>query len=304
MAARRIAITGSSGLIGGALARALDADGDEVVRVVRPGSSSAGGAVARWDVEAGTIDAAALEGLDAVVHLAGEGIAEKRWNDEQKRRILESRTKGTTLLARTLAELSAPPKVLVSGSAIGYYGDRGDEVLDETSGPGKGFLSDLVVAWEAAAQPAADAGIRTAFIRTGIVLDGDGGILGKTGVLYKLGLGGRLGSGRQWMSWVSLTDQVAAIRFIIERDGLEGPVNVTGPAPVTNAEFTKAVGAVVHRPTFLAVPRFAPALLVGKELAENLLFASQRVQPTVLEREGIPFEHREVTAAVRSALGR
>ncbi len=303
MAGRRVAVTGSSGFIGTALVKALKADGDEVVRVVRSASSPADGPTAVWDIEAGTIDAAALEGVDAVVHLAGEGIAEKRWTDEQKRRILESRTKGTSLLVRTLADLSTKPAVLVSGSAVGFYGDRGDEVCTEASGPGSGFLSDLVVAWEAAAAPAAAAGIRTVFARTGIVLDGDGGILGKTGLLYKLGLGGRLGSGRQWMSWISLVDEVAAIRFLMGSD-VEGPVNLTGPAPVTNAEFTKALGAVLHRPTFLAVPRFAPALLLGKELADALLFTGQRVEPTVLQGAGFEFHDRDVSAAITTALGR
>jgi uncharacterized protein (TIGR01777 family) len=300
---RRVAVTGSTGFIGTALVQALRANGDEVVRVVRSAGSPPDGPTAVWDIEAGTIDAAALEGVDAVVHLAGEGIAEKRWTDEQKRRILESRTKGTTLLTRTLAALSSKPAVLVSGSAVGYYGDRGDEVCTEASGPGTGFLSDVVVAWEAAAAPAAAAGIRTVFARTGVVLDGEGGMLGKTGLLFKLGLGGRLGSGRQWVSWISLVDEVAAIRFLIDRE-VEGPVNLTGPAPVTNQELTKATGAVLHRPTFLAVPRFAPALLLGKELADALLFTGQRVEPTVLEREGFEFHDRDITAAITTALGR
>jgi uncharacterized protein len=288
----RVAVTGSSGFLGSRLVADLTAAGHAVVRVRRPQT---------WDPDAGTIDAAALEGLDAVVHLAGEGIAEKRWDDDQKRRILESRTKGTALLARTLASLDRPPAGLLSGSAMGVYGDRGDEVLTETSPLGDGFLPDVCRAWEAAAQPAVDAGIRTAYLRTGLVLDRRGGALGKMLPLFKLGIGGRLGDGRQWWSWISLDDWAGAVLFLLDHD-VAGPVNLTGPAPVTNAAFTKALGAVVRRPTALPVPAFGPRLLLGKELAHELLFTSLRVEPKVLEQEGYAFRHRDVEAALRAVV--
>jgi uncharacterized protein (TIGR01777 family) len=290
----RVAITGSTGFLGSRLVASLTGDGHDVVRVTRPQT---------WDPDAGTIDATAFEGVDAVVHLAGEGIAEKRWSDEQKRRILESRTKGTTLLAATLAGLTDKPKVLLSGSAMGIYGDRGDEVLTEASAPGDGFLPDVCRAWEAAAKPAVEAGIRTAFLRTGLVLDPKGGALQKMLPLFKLGVGGRIGNGKQWWAWVSVDDWVGAARFLLDHD-VRGPVNITGPAPVTNAEFTKALGAVVHRPTALPVPSFGPKLLLGKELAHDLLLTSLRVMPDVLEREGYAFQHRDVTAALRGVLDR
>jgi uncharacterized protein (TIGR01777 family) len=296
----KVAITGSSGLIGEALVASLRGDGNEVVRVVRSGLGE--GPTMRWDIDAGTIERDQLEGIDAVVHLAGEGIAEKRWTPEQKARILDSRTKGTTLLANALAELSAPPRVLVSGSAIGYYGNRGDEELTESSGPQPGdFLSDLCVAWEGSTAAASAAGIRVAHIRTGIVLDAHGGMMGKTLRLFKLGLGGKIGSGRQWWSWVSLADQIGAIRFLIDND-IAGPVNVTGPTPLTNADFTKVVGAQVHRPTFLTVPAFGPRLLLGRELADELLFTSAKVLPTVLERAGYQFTHPTAADAIAAVL--
>lgn len=296
----RIAITGSSGLIGSALVRSLEADGHTAVRVVRSGGGS--GSV-RWDIERGEIDAAGLERLDGVVHLAGEGIADKRWTDDQKRKILESRTKGTALLADTLAALSDKPPVLVSGSAIGVYGNRGDEQLTEASAPGSGFLTDVVVAWEAAAGPAEAAGIRVPKIRTGIVLDKDGGVLERLAGLARFGLLGKLGSGRQWMSWISLADQVGAIRFLLEHD-VAGPVNLTAPAPVTNAVFTKALGRVLKRPTFLPVPRFGPKLLVGSELAQALLFDGQRVLPEVLLDAGYEFQHTDLETTFRDLLQR
>jgi len=295
----RIAISGSSGLIGSALVRSLEADGHSVLRIVRSGG---GPGTVRWDIDAGLLDAAGLEGLDGVVHLAGEGIAEKRWTDEQKRKIRESRTKGTTLLAETLASLSAKPAALVSGSAIGFYGDRGDEQLTEASGPGAGFLSDVVVAWEAAAAPAEAAGIRLAKIRTGIVLDAHGGVLERLVRLGRFGLLGTLGSGRQWMSWISLADEVRAIRFLLDRE-IAGPVNLTAPTPVTNAAFTKAVGRALRRPTFLPIPRFGPKLLVGSELASALLFEGQRVLPGVLESAGFEFQDPGLEAALGVMLG-
>lgn len=297
----RIAITGSSGLIGTALRRSLEGDGHEVVRVVR---SDAGPGTVRWDVDAGEIDAAGLEGLDGVVNLAGEGIGEKRWTSEQKQRIRESRTKGTGLLVGALSSLDAKPPVLVSGSAVGFYGDRGDEQLTEASAAGHGFLPELVVAWEAAADPAAEAGIRVAKIRTGIVLSADAGVLPRMARIARLGVLGRLGSGRQWMSWIAIEDEVRAIRFLLERDGLRGPFNLTAPTPVTNAVFTKALGRVVHRPTILPIPSFGPKLLLGSELAGVLLFEGQRVLPDSLLDAGFEFHHDDVETAMHAELGK
>jgi uncharacterized protein (TIGR01777 family) len=286
----RIAITGSSGLIGSALIRSLAADGHTAVPVVRGGGVP--GSI-RWDIDSGEIDAAGLEGLDGVVHLAGEGIGDKRWTDEQKQRILESRTKGTALLVGALSSLDAKPPVLVSGSAIGYYGDRGDEQLTEASGPGTGFLSDLCQAWEGAAAPAEAAGIRVATIRTGIVLAAHGGALERLAKLTRFGVLGKLGSGKQWMSWISLADEVGAIRFLLERE-VAGPVNLTAPAPVTNAVFTKAIGRVLKRPTFMPIPRFGPSLVIGPELAQALLYDGQRVLPDALMEAGYEFRHTDL----------
>ena len=297
----RIAITGSSGLIGGGLATALEADGHQVVRVVR-GAAGAPNTV-HWDIERGEIDAAALEGLDGVVHLAGEGIGEKRWTDEQKRKVLESRTKGTHLLAGALASLDRKPPVLVSGAAVGVYGDRGDEQLTEASAPGTGFLAEVVVAWEAAAAPAEAAGIRVPRIRTGIVLDAHGGALPRLARLCRLGILGKLGSGRQWMSWISLADEVAAIRFLLDADcDVRGPVNLTAPAPVTNEVFTKALGRVLHRPTFLPIPSFGPKLLLGAELATTLLYDGQRVLPDVLLDAGFEFRDPDLEPTLAALL--
>jgi uncharacterized protein (TIGR01777 family) len=295
----RIAITGSSGLIGTALVASLAADGHTAIRVVRSGAEADG---VHWDIDAGTIDVAALEGVDGVVHLAGEGIAEKRWTDDQKRRILESRTKGTALLAGALASLTTKPPVLVSGSAIGIYGNRGDEQLTETSPPGDGFLAEVAVAWEAAAEPAAQAGIRLSWIRTGIVLAPEGGVLQRLAGLARFGLLGKLGSGQQWMSWISLADEVGAIRFLLEHD-VAGPVNLTAPNPVTNEVFTKTLGRVLHRPTFLPVPSFGPKLLVGAELAQALLYDGQRVLPDGLVDAGYEFQHTDLERTLHELLG-
>jgi len=297
----RVAITGSSGLIGTALARSLEADGHEVIRVVRSGGSAPG--QLRWDIERGEIDTAGLEGLDGVVHLAGEGIGERRWTDEQKQRIRESRTKGTALLAGALASLDAKPRVLVSGSAIGGYGDRGDEQLTEASALGRGFLAEVVIAWEDAAAPAEAAGIRVPRIRTGIVLDPDGGALERLVRLCRFGILGKLGDGKQWMSWISLADHVAAVRFLLDEGcTVRGPVNLTSPGPVTNAVFTKALGRVLHRPTFLPVPSFGPKLLLGTELAETLLYEGQRVLPDVLQDAGFEFRHTDLEPTLHELL--
>jgi uncharacterized protein len=300
-----VAITGAGGLIGSALARSLRADGHVVRRLVRPpanGRQSAAGAI-RWDPAAGTIDSDALDGIDTVVHLAGAGIGDKRWSPARKREIRESRVRGTDLLARTLAGLSRPPTVFVSGSAVGYYGDRGDEELTEQSAPGADFLAEVVQAWEAAAQPAVDAGIRTVFLRNGVVLAADGGMLPRLVTLFRFFVGGRLGSGRQWLSWVSIDDEVGVIRFLFDRADVSGPVNVTGPAPATNAEFTKALGAALHRPTVVPVPAFGPRLVLGREMADELLFVSQRAVPAALTAAGYDFAHRDVATALQALLG-
>ncbi len=293
-----IAITGSSGLIGTALRASLESAGHNPIRVVRSGGDGIG-----WDPAEGRIDAAGFEGIDAVVHLAGEGIGERRWNDDVKKSILDSRVDGTTLLAQALAELQNPPKVLLSGSATGYYGERGDEVLTEQSSKGAGFLADVVEAWEAAAQPAVDAGIRTVFLRTGIVLSPEGGALAKMLPIFKLGAGGKMGNGRQWWSWISIHDEVGMIEWLLHND-VSGPVNLTAPGATTNAQFTDVLGDVLNRPTFLPVPKFGPKLLLGGELANELLFTSTRVEPGVAAAEGYQFEHPDLDGALRAVLGR
>lgn len=298
-----IAITGASGLIGRALATDLQRDGHRVVAVSRNPAALRGLDALGWDPATARIDRVGFEGIDAVVHLAGAGIGDHRWTDAYKREIRESRELGTRLLAETLASLQRPPPVLVSGSAIGYYGDRGDEVLTEQSPPGEGFLAEVCIRWEAAAAPATEAGIRTAFIRTGIVLSAEGGALAKLLPLFRLGLGGRMGSGRQWWSWISIADEVRAIRWLIDHD-LSGPVNLTAPTPVTNAAFTKVLASVLRRPAVFPVPAFAPRLLRGAELADELLFASQRVEPAVLAGSGFTFSAPDLEGALRDILDR
>jgi uncharacterized protein (TIGR01777 family) len=296
----RVLVTGSTGFIGSALVTALEQRGDKVVRLGRGGGAAGGPA---WDPEAGTISTVAFDGVDAVVHLAGVGIGEKKWTPEQKRRILESRTKGTALLARTLADLPSKPAVLVSGSAIGYYGDRGDEVLDETSTGGHDFLAGVCRDWEAAARPAADAGIRVVHTRTGIVLAPGGGVLKRLLTPFRLGVGGRVGSGRQWMSWIAMDDVVGAILHALDHDTLRGPVNLTAPNPVTNAELTKKLGAALHRPTVLPTPLFPLKLLYGPELVAALLVGGQRVLPRRLTGDGYVFALPELAGALASLLG-
>lgn len=295
-----VAITGASGLLGSGLAASLRDDGHVVRPLVRSPSSDP--EAIRWDPADGTIEAAKLEGIDAVVHFAGVGIGEHRWTEEHKRAIRETRTQGTALIARTIAGLDAPPKLFLSGSAVGYYGSRGDDVLTEESGPGEGFLADLVGLWEQAADPAREARIRTAFLRTGIVLSRRGGVFPRLRLLTLFGLGGRLGSGQQWMSWISGPDMTAALRFLLETDGISGPVNVVGPQPVRNRDFAAQLGKALHRPTFLPTPAFGPRLVIGREKANELLFVSQRAQPTVLEAQGFTFRHPDIDSGVRAAL--
>lgn len=301
-----IAVTGSSGLIGTALLRALRSAGHRAIPVVRPGSDPGGSELLRWDPTAGSIEAAGFAGLDAVVHLAGTGIADKRWTPEQKQQIVESRVVPTTLLAGTLAGLGTPPKVLVSGSAIGWYGNRGSEVLTETS-PAPSpldFLADVCRQWEAATTPAEAAGIRTVHVRTGIVLAAAGGVLSRMATPFRFGLGGRMGSGKQYMSWIALEDEVGAIIHAITHPDLVGPVNATAPTPVTNAEFTAALGHVLKRPTLLPTPVPALKLVYGSELVEHLLVEGQRVVPDRLEGSAYEFAHRDLVAALRTILHR
>ena len=294
----KVAITGSSGLIGSALITALEARGDEVVRVVR---SNAGPTDCAWDIYAGTIDADALAGVDAVVHLAGEGIGEKKWSDDQKKKVLESRTMGTALIAETIASLDPKPTVFVSGSAIGFYGNRGDTKVTERDERGSGFLSDVTTAWEQAAQPAIDAGIRTAMIRTGVVLSTAGGALKEQLPFFKMGIGGKIGNGKQYWSWISITDQINAMLHILDND-ISGPVNLTAPNPSTNAEFTKALGKALGRPTFLPTPKPAVQLRLGKEAAEEMLYFSTRVIPEVLLDSGFSFAHPTIDDAFAAVL--
>jgi uncharacterized protein len=298
----KVVVTGSHGLIGGALVKALKADGHDVTRLVR--AEPTGPGEVRWDPAAGTIDIAALEGHDAAVHLAGVGIGDHRWTDEHKAAVLDSRLQGTSLLASTLAGLSSPPRVLASGSAVGFYGDRGDEQLTEQSGPGRGFLADVVKRWESAAAGAGDAGIRVVLLRSGVVLSEKGGALEKQLGPFKLGLGGRLGPGRQYLSWITLEDEIAAIRHLLAADGVEGPVNVTAPNPVTNADFTKALGKALHRPTVFPTPKVALHALFGEEMVAEMLLAGQRVLPAKLTASGFTFAQPEIEGALRSVLGR
>ena len=300
----RIAVTGSSGLIGTRLVDDLRADGHQVLRLVRPQSSTEGGhrddATVEWDPRAGTIDAAALEGLDAVVHLAGVGIGDARWTTDRKAQILTSRTESTSLLARTLAKLDAPPKVLLSSSAVGFYGDTGDRITDESGPPGDDFPARVCQAWERGTAPAEQAGLRVAHLRTGVVQATQGGALARQLPFFRLGMGGRSGSGRQYLSWITLDDELRAIRFLLDHE-VEGPVNLVAPEPVTNGEYARTLGHVLHRPTTI-IPMFGPRLLFGRELADSLLLVSQRVVPAKLLEAGFDFEHPELDAALHALL--
>lgn len=296
----KIAITGSHGFLGTALIEELKAKGHEVIAIVR---SSNNVDDILWDINKQSIDAQKLDDakVDVVVHLAGEGIAEKKWSDNEKKEILESRVLGTKLLVKTLSELKNKPKILISGSAIGYYGSRGDELLDEASSPNTDFLSDVCVKWEAEALAVKDTGIKLAFIRTGIVLGKTGGTLKKMILPFKLGAGGRIGNGNQMMSWITLSDWVRSVIFIAENN-LEGPFNIVAPCPVTNKQFTKALGAAVHRPTFLPTPLLPLKALYGSELVETLLLGSQNVVPKALIEAGFQFEHENIASALKSIL--
>jgi len=295
-----VAISGVRGLIGSALGASLLSDGHRVLRLERGGITDAD--VIGWDPEAGRIDAPALEGVDAVVHLAGEGIGERKWTAEQKQRIRDSRVRGTAVLAAAVASREEKPRVFVSASAIGYYGNRGDELLTEDSAPGDDFLSDLCAAWESETQPAADAGVRTVNIRTGIVLARQGGALQRMLLPFRLGVGGKQGSGKQWMSWITLADEVAAIRAAINDERFRGPINLTAPNPVTNEEFAHTLAQVLHRPAVLPTPLLPLKLRYGSELVETLLLVSQRVLPTRLEANGFSFRNPVLEPALTAIL--
>lgn len=295
----RIAVTGSTGLIGSNLVASLQADGHTVHRMVRDRAEVQGDAI-HWNIEERVVDTAALEGVDAVVHLAGAPIGE-RWTDEQKRAIHDSREDGTKLLAEALASLDERPSVLVSGSAVGWYGSRGDEVLDESSTAGDDFLAQVCIAWEDATAAAEAAGIRVVHARTGVIIHEDGPLIDKIELPFKAGVGGRVGDGHQFVPWISLDDDIAALRFLIDHDDISGPVNLTGPNPVTNRAMTKTIGAVMHRPTLFPVPVFAIRALYG-EMGVTLATTSQRAVPKVLQAAGFSFEDQSIDAALEKAL--
>jgi uncharacterized protein (TIGR01777 family) len=296
----RVVVTGSSGLIGSALVRSLRADGHDVVKLVRREPAAAD--ERRWDPTTHTLDPALLDPADAVVHLAGAGIGDKRWSEDYKQEVLRSRIDGTTTIATAIAQCTSPPKVLLSSSAVGWYGDTGDEAVDESAPNGQGFLADLVRQWEAATAPAQAADVRVVHARTGVVLSADGGALGKVLPLFKLGLGGRLGSGRQWMSWISIADQITAMRFLLERSDLSGPVNVTAPEPVRNRDYTKALARALRRPALAVVPAAALRVALG-EFADEGVLVSQRVVPARLEDAGFLFTYADIDSALRAIVG-
>jgi hypothetical protein len=297
----RVAVTGSSGLIGTALSGALRQDGHEVIPLVRrpPGPGEI-----RWDPQAadGGLPPGALDGVDAVVHLSGAPIAGGRWTAARKQMLRASRVQSTQALVTALAAAKSPPQVLLSGSAVGWYGDTGDRAVDETAPAGTGFLAGLVRDWESAARPARDAGVRVVNLRSGVVLSRQGGMLGLLTPFFRLGLGARMGSGSQFLSWISLTDHVAAVRFLLGQAGIDGPVNLTAPAPVTNAVFTAALARALHRPALLWVP--APALQLGAGEMSSELLGSTRALPRRLTEAGFAFRYPAIAAALAAELAR
>jgi uncharacterized protein (TIGR01777 family) len=298
----KILVSGASGLVGKSLASALQADGHSVARLVRPGGTHAAGDVA-WDPHAATVDVAAMEGFDAVVHLSGANIAERRWTPARKAEIRSSRIDTTRVLVDALAKLEKKPRVFLCASAMGYYGNRGDEILTESSANGTDFISLLVRDWEAEALRAETGGIRVVRLRFGVVLSGEGGALPLMLTPFKFGLGGRLGSGQQWMAWVALEDAIEIIRLAIADERLSGPLNVTAPNPVRNADFTRITAGVLRRPAFFAAPAFALRLAVG-EMADALLLASQRGVPARLVELDYKFRFAQLEPALRAILGR
>ncbi|MDH2407165.1 TIGR01777 family oxidoreductase [Streptomyces chitinivorans] len=298
MAPMRIAVTGSSGLIGRALVDSLRADGHEVLRLVRRPART--GEEVEWDPGRQYVDAAGLVGCEAVVHLAGAGVGDHRWTEAYKREIRDSRVLGTAAVAEAVASLDAPPRTLVVGSAIGYYGDTGDRAVDEDAPPGHGFLADVCQEWEEAAAPAEEAGVRTVYARTGLVVSRTGGAWGRLFPVFRAGLGGPLGSGRQYWSHIALHDHIAALRHLLDAGELSGPVNLTAPEPATQREVAAAMGRVLHRPAVLPVPAFALRAVLG-EFSTDVL-GSQRVLPRRLLESGFVFAFPGIEDAVRAAL--
>ncbi len=299
----KVAVTGSSGFLGTALVARLEAEGHHVLRLLRPGAKAVPGS-AYWNPQNWTIDADALEGVDAVIHLAGAGIGLRPWTRRYKEKILRSRVDGTRLVAGTLAGLDQPPKVLLSASAIGFYGDRGDEVLTEASPPGKGFRSEVCRQWEAATVAAGLAGIRVVHLRFGIVLGAGGGLLPVLLIPARLGLGTRLGSGRQYVSWISLADAIGAVAHLIGEESVAGPINVTSPNPVTSREFARTLSVAVHRPRLGWAPAWFLRLVAGKERSQEVLLSSQRATPGKLLASGFAFEHEDLPSALEKLIER
>ena len=294
-----VAIAGASGFLGSAFARHLTTGGHSVRRIGRASSRDVD---FHWDLAEGRLDPAALDGADAVVNFAGATIAQ-RWTGDHKRAILSSRVRSTEVLAKTMAAVRTPPSVFLSTSAIGIYGSRGDEVLDERSRPGTGFLADVVQQWEKAAVPAQDAGVRLVYPRLGLVMHPDGGVLAKLVPVFNLGGGGKIAKGTQWMSWIALHDLVRALQFLIDTTSVSGPVNISAPKPVTNADFSHTLGDVLHRPVVATVPEFAVKMMFG-EMGEETLLSGQRVLPKRLEEAGFRFEYPELASALRHELGK
>lgn len=297
-----ILISGSTGMIGTALIEALKKQNHRVTRLVRSPQQSSEPTV-QWNPASGTLNAKDVEGFDAVVHLAGESIAASRWTEAQKARIRDSRVQGTALLSATLAKLAKPPKALVCASAIGYYGNRGDEILREDSQIGTGFLAEVCQQWENAADPAKQKGIRVVHLRIGVVMSPKGGALAKMLMPFKMGAGGIVGNGKQYWSWVSLDDVIGAFLYALQNENLSGAVNAVAPRAVTNAEFTKTLGKVLSRPTIFPLPGFAARLVLG-EMADDLLLSSARIEPGRLLASGYQFKHPDLEGALRELLGR
>jgi uncharacterized protein (TIGR01777 family) len=296
----KILVGGSHGLIGEPLVNSLERGGHEVFRLVRR-EARPGAREIEWHPDRLIIDAPALEGCDVIINLAGDGIADGRWSEEKKHRIRDSRVNGTKLLSEAMSKLARRPKTFICASAIGFYGDRGDEVVDENSTPGKGFLAGVCRAWEQATEPAEQAGIRVVKLRLGVVLTKDGGIMGSMLRPFKLGLGGKVGSGKQYISWVAMEDAVAAANFILANEALRGAINVASPCPVTNEEFTKTLGRVLSRPTFMTMPAFAARLAFG-EMADEMMLSSTRVEPKRLKEVGYQFQYAKLEDALRHLL--
>jgi uncharacterized protein len=292
----RILVTGGSGLVGTRLVPSLVAKGYVVSKLVYSFNPTPG--VLTWNPDKGQINPASLEGFDAVIHLAGENIADNRWSEEKKKKILDSRVIGTRLLCQTFALLKQPPKVFISASAIGYYGCRGDTLLTEESSGGQGFLAEVCREWEIASQFAVKQGIRVVNPRIGMILSANGGALKQMLLPFKFGLGGRLGSGQQYMSWIAIDDVIGALLLALSRDSIKGPINVVAPKPITNAEFTRVLGEVLHRPTIIPLPAFAARFAFG-EMADELLLCSSRVEPKRLQHEGYQFLYPDLKNALK-----